>query len=884
MLNREDAKEHHLNRHDESVGGFHVDIDNHPPVFGSSIHSSEARAHVTNGRTGRMARTPVENTGNESEDPVDDRDVDPTYDPNEGHCDVEIRSSCLRCYSHFINVGPFTTLCEYEKGRNVSTVTDKKDECGTVGTEERGGRQESLHEQDQARRETILKHISRFSRMESHCYRKTSTREKGDADKKQRCREAKDYPGPKNVCATYYVSSYCNSKNIDIIPLHFDNSAFYGHKTLAHHPHILSARIDDKGYPVDWTTVCQVVVQKSYGSKVFFADCHLTNDRLDSAAVCTNMPMLSVHWLSVVTVAGDDWASVLQEGQSEDGLRVVETAGWTSTYAAHRVYSAACMLRSGKAAKWQDLLSEERARMRVLKSLCGSCGLVWFSLGAGERGSVLRAVSEMAGRQGRSYRPSRVPLATTSEYKMMRIFVTNQCATMEVSLEDSMQACMTACMDGSIEDLFFPNQPIEGRVLIASRGEPITPKKEGGNCMQRRHISRQRGLDTHGLRRGRAKTDIDVIKTPPDEKKFKTCACFSENATGNSRREGAGLVSAGALEFELSIFMSRRTSAIILTTACVEDLVDCLPFLWPFPAKIAASSYSSVLALASRVNNRLRRSESGDRTHISISRAAARHPDRRQLPRLCVLISIYTAGGCPLEISRRTRPIMSRLAPARDDGATGLQIILRLHLPASLRNGASLVWGTCWKYEGRGDYLLSTPPTSSFNDFLPARIPPRRSGFNPRIPGSLRIFASGNRVGRCRRSTGFLGDLSFPPHFRSGAALYSPQAPSSALKTSLLRAAKISPTPWVCGSATLARGMDGGLQSRLLYLAFFPLPHTFPASHLLERASLQAGWNAVQAVFGRATRSFPPQLPGHSSRRKARGLAQPSPHLPGSRS
>ncbi|KAJ8890029.1 hypothetical protein PR048_009535 [Dryococelus australis] len=70
------------------------------------------------------------------------------------------------------------------------------------------------------------------------------------------------------------------------------------------------------------------------------------------------------------------------------------------------------------------------------------------------------------------------------------------------------------------------------------------------------------------------------------------------------------------------------------------------------------------------------------------------------------------------------------------------------------------------------------------------RLAPRRTGFNPR-PGH-RTFESGNRAGRCRWSAGFLGDLLFPPPLHSGAAPYSFQSPSSALKTSLLRAAQIS--------------------------------------------------------------------------------------------
>ncbi|KAJ8865929.1 hypothetical protein PR048_033452 [Dryococelus australis] len=34
--------------------------------------------------------------------------------------------------------------------------------------------------------------------------------------------------------------------------------------------------------------------------------------RLDSTVLCSNMPISTAHWLSAVTVEGDDWASVLQ--------------------------------------------------------------------------------------------------------------------------------------------------------------------------------------------------------------------------------------------------------------------------------------------------------------------------------------------------------------------------------------------------------------------------------------------------------------------------------------------------------------------------------------------------------------------------------------------
>ncbi|KAJ8883448.1 hypothetical protein PR048_015291 [Dryococelus australis] len=57
---------------------------------------------------------------------------------------------------------------------------------------------------------------------------------------------------------------------------------------------------------------------------------------------------------------------------------------------------------------------------------------------------------------------------------------------------------------------------------------------------------------------------------------------------------------------------------------------------------------------------------------------------------------------------------------------------------------------------------------------------------------ALRIFACGNRAGRCRWLAGFLEDPPFPPPLHSDAAPYSHHSTSSALKTSLLRTAQIS--------------------------------------------------------------------------------------------
>ncbi|KAJ8897573.1 hypothetical protein PR048_002922 [Dryococelus australis] len=51
-------------------------------------------------------------------------------------------------------------------------------------------------------------------------------------------------------------------------------------------------------------------------------------------------------------------------------------------------------------------------------------------------------------------------------------------------------------------------------------------------------------------------------------------------------------------------------------------------------------------------------------------------------------------------------------------------------------------------------------------------LPPTKANRVQFPSGSLQIFTSGNRAKRCRWSTGFLGDLPFPPPLHSDAAPY----------------------------------------------------------------------------------------------------------------
>ncbi|KAJ8867719.1 hypothetical protein PR048_031522 [Dryococelus australis] len=95
-----------------------------------------------------------------------------------------------------------------------------------------------------------------------------------------------------------------------------------------------------------------------------------------------------------------------------------------------------------------------------------------------------------------------------------------------------------------------------------------------------------------------------------------------------------------------------------------------------------------------------------------------------------------------------------------------------------------------WQKEGKGEAKQHISPTPAAERL--ACSPPTKAIRVQSPAGSLRIFACGNRAGRCRWSADFLEDLTFPPPFHSGAAPYSLQSPSSALKTSMLRAVQIS--------------------------------------------------------------------------------------------
>ncbi|KAJ8869149.1 hypothetical protein PR048_030717 [Dryococelus australis] len=77
-----------------------------------------------------------------------------------------------------------------------------------------------------------------------------------------------------------------------------------------------------------------------------------------------------------------------------------------------------------------------------------------------------------------------------------------------------------------------------------------------------------------------------------------------------------------------------------------------------------------------------------------------------------------------------------------------------------------------------------------------------------------RAYTESTQAGRCRWLAGFLGDLPFPPPFHSSAAPYSPQSPSSALKTSMLRAVQISSLTSLTVESALCTAVESSLAGR----------------------------------------------------------------------
>ncbi|KAJ8893902.1 hypothetical protein PR048_006503 [Dryococelus australis] len=149
-------------------------------------------------------------------------------------------------------------------------------------------------------------------------------------------------------------------------------------------------------------------------------------------------------------------------------------------------------------------------------------------------------------------------------------------------------------------------------------------------------------------------------------------------------------------------------------------------------------------------------------------------------------------------------------------------------------------------YTGQAHCSANVRYWRSLHDWVGATVAERLASHQAdpgSIPGgSLRIFACGNRAGRCCWLAGYVGELPFPSPFNSVATPYSYQSPSSALKTSILRADRSSALLTItsaagplqmnaegCGEVELL----GQCQATAMWDIHPPSSHSLPPSHSL---------------------------------------------------
>ncbi|KAJ8874068.1 hypothetical protein PR048_024909 [Dryococelus australis] len=169
-------------------------------------------------------------------------------------------------------------------------------------------------------------------------------------------------------------------------------------------------------------------------------------------------------------------------------------------------------------------------------------------------------------------------------------------------------------------------------------------------------------------------------------------------------------------------------------------------------------------------------------------------------PRVCVAVRV-NGNAAPTSFFRRPTPLIG-FFPENIWAALNIEVLRADEGGARRIDGRRTVVSRFQLTDEKTDGLLTDGrPTDGG---LPAHLPPMRSGLNAR-PGH-RIFASGNRAGRCRWSAGFLGDIPFPPPSHSDTAPYSLQSPSSTLNTTMLRVAQISSLTQLGDSTEGGRG------------------------------------------------------------------------------
>nr|CAH7753157.1 unnamed protein product [Callosobruchus chinensis] len=193
--------------------------------------------------------------------------------------------------------------------KTVRTALAKKQVTGIVEKEKRGGRYQILKNKDDEITNAIKAHIQRFSRMESHYCRKSSSREYLHPDlnlTKMFDMFVEEYSSC-NITTTYQtygknegdsahsaITSAMNKAAEIMVPSQLipvcrlarkknpysvhalATEDFLDFKSLATDLRLLSVRQDDDGNTLDWRKMYEFKVEKSTPNKLYFKDTHLT--------------------------------------------------------------------------------------------------------------------------------------------------------------------------------------------------------------------------------------------------------------------------------------------------------------------------------------------------------------------------------------------------------------------------------------------------------------------------------------------------------------------------------------------------------------------------------------------------------------------------------
>ncbi|KAJ8881112.1 hypothetical protein PR048_017585 [Dryococelus australis] len=243
-----------------------------------------------------------------------------------------------------------------------------------------------------------------------------------------------------------------------------------------------------------------------------------------------------------------------------------------------------------------------------------------------------------------------------------------------------------------------------------------------------------------------------MVTRPPAEiqaNRESFAACSSQSDTRTSHGDSRSLSENGYSHDDRATATPFRICAVTYSAA--------KPFCWHVHDKLFTNLPHQRVRISGRSDGRELRKRRGEHCVMKYSRVTPTAPDAQTITPARTLQQVWSMSQLPW-------PVIASPSPPPD-----------LHRPDGQRESGfrtvdlppkRFILVLTLKYIGAtvAEQFACPPPTKAIRAQSPA--------------GSLRIFACGNRAGRCRWLVGLLGDLPIPPPSHSGTAPYSPQSPS----------------------------------------------------------------------------------------------------------